>query len=332
MCHPLYGEWKRGWKMIKSHPAYEVNHDSEVRRVGTFKNLTPDFGRIRLVNDGVRTNRMRYAISLATFFPDCVPENMDDMTVDHMDENSSNNHINNLQWMTRSENSSKSNFQQERKRHSHKVYMIRIKSMLIENVHSSIEDAAKCANVKDLKWFRMVVMMGVSVGDFYWCSEHIRTMLGEEWRTSSVLEEMLLEKGATEECARTLRVSNLGRVLCGDKVTRGRKKNAKRKYRYFRNFTVHQLVWAAFHNSDPRNTGMVICHTDDDQYMYHDEGGNMSYTNELRSLRMDTQSNNMLEYHQFKLAKRKASPTFVPLVLSKRFKNLRFTGLSGSSL
>src|SRR5579872_2991926 len=108
--HPKYGVYEEGWKQVSVKEQifenYEINEQCQVRNKITLDIHKPTKKqRVGLWQSRKRYNRHIYMLALCSFFPHINP----DQTVDHIDENCHNNDINNLQWLSRSENSSKSN-------------------------------------------------------------------------------------------------------------------------------------------------------------------------------------------------------------------------------
>ena len=103
-------------KEIKEYPKYSITEDGEVwsfRRKKP-KKLKPQgatqnkrYHQVRLFNKEYPKGRLQYIHRLV--YETFVGEIGDDNTIDHIDENPSNNHYTNLQVMTQSDNSSKSN-------------------------------------------------------------------------------------------------------------------------------------------------------------------------------------------------------------------------------
>jgi len=101
----LTGIINEEWKPISGYPNYEVSNLGNVRNVSTSRILKPGqntFGYLHVVlcaNNIRKTFRVHRLV--ATEFID----NPDNKTeVDHMDHNKQNNCINNLRWVSRSEN------------------------------------------------------------------------------------------------------------------------------------------------------------------------------------------------------------------------------------
>lgn len=98
---------KEQWKTIAEFPNYEVSNYGQVRRV--WKNHTNlketmlnKFGYeiVHLSKDGVNKHRSIHRLVALAFLdnPDNLPE------VNHIDGNKENNCVDNLEWVTRSQN------------------------------------------------------------------------------------------------------------------------------------------------------------------------------------------------------------------------------------
>lgn len=94
------------FRQIPGYTNYEVNQSGQIRRIGTSSPLrtsTNNKGYIQIKVDETSL-RAHKAVALAWLG---VPTNQTDM-VNHKDENKSNNHYSNLEWVTNRENVSHS--------------------------------------------------------------------------------------------------------------------------------------------------------------------------------------------------------------------------------
>jgi hypothetical protein len=93
------------WRIIVEFPEYEVSDCGNVRRISSGKVLKPGKSGARrcynFVMLGLGNNRTIHRLVALTFIPN--PENKP--CVDHKDGNTFNNAVENLRWVTRSENS-----------------------------------------------------------------------------------------------------------------------------------------------------------------------------------------------------------------------------------
>jgi hypothetical protein len=95
---------KENWKTINDYPNYEISDLGNVRNIkkGTCMKLITDkngYKQVHLFNKG--KNKMLYVHRLvANAF---IPNTLNKPTVNHIDGNTSNNNVNNLEWATMSE-------------------------------------------------------------------------------------------------------------------------------------------------------------------------------------------------------------------------------------
>jgi hypothetical protein len=92
------------WKQIQDFPNYQISTFGNVKNIITNKLLKPSnkggYYNISLVNSYCKKTVKIHRLVAITFIPN--PENKSD--VNHKDKNKKNNHIDNLDWMTRKEN------------------------------------------------------------------------------------------------------------------------------------------------------------------------------------------------------------------------------------
>lgn len=93
------------WKQIK-HLHYSINNFGNIRNDLTGKQLKPQkniygYMVILLYDNGKPLHFQIHRLILETFKP---VENMQNLQVNHIDNNRSNNNLNNLEWVTPSEN------------------------------------------------------------------------------------------------------------------------------------------------------------------------------------------------------------------------------------
>lgn len=97
---------KENWTPVFDNENYEVSMLGEVRRSDTHKvlkqKMTKDgYMRINLSDNGIRKTRQVHRLVLQTFVECHDPNNMQ---VNHIDGNKTNNEITNLEWVTGKEN------------------------------------------------------------------------------------------------------------------------------------------------------------------------------------------------------------------------------------
>ena len=109
------------WKEIKDFPNYEVSNKGQVRNVKTGRMLKPyvnlgggkGYYKVRLTSEPYKTKQFFVHRLVAEAF---IPKEKEEYTdVNHIDENKLNNVVDNLEWCTRSYNTSYGSAQ---KRHS----------------------------------------------------------------------------------------------------------------------------------------------------------------------------------------------------------------------
>jgi hypothetical protein len=118
------------WRVIASHPAYEVSSAGEVRRDGKVLKTWSCRGYkgIALCMDSIQTKHRIHRLMALAFIPN--PENKQE--VDHINRIRHDNRVENLRWATRSENQSNINVQINNKlghqhiRLNHGSYQVRI--------------------------------------------------------------------------------------------------------------------------------------------------------------------------------------------------------------
>jgi hypothetical protein len=103
------------WKVIKQTPNYEVSNLGSIRKIGTTKILKGSLcgkrnGKYRyskhgLINDAERIFNLSHRIVAMTFIDN--PNNY--AQVNHIDENTFNNCVSNLEWVSNQQNSRHSN-------------------------------------------------------------------------------------------------------------------------------------------------------------------------------------------------------------------------------
>lgn len=98
------------WLPIPGFPGYEVSNFGQVKsykQVKAGKLLTPKknhkgYFEVRLQDiDGAQVSKFVHRLVLMVFSP---VRGMEDLTVDHIDNNIENNHLSNLRWLTAEEN------------------------------------------------------------------------------------------------------------------------------------------------------------------------------------------------------------------------------------
>lgn len=97
------------WKRVKGFPMYRVSNRGRVISLhsGREKFLVPEidrdgYARVVLCNNGFYKRYLIHRL-VAEHFIEC-PDNYDELTIDHLDHDKTNNRPDNLEWVTTSEN------------------------------------------------------------------------------------------------------------------------------------------------------------------------------------------------------------------------------------
>lgn len=93
------------WKDIEENPNYQVSNHGRVKNKHTDRILKPrgavnDYKQVCLYKDGIGVNRRVHRLVAKAFIPNYAEE----LQVNHIDGNKSNNYLDNLEWVTRLEN------------------------------------------------------------------------------------------------------------------------------------------------------------------------------------------------------------------------------------
>ena len=298
--HPVYGVFQTGWKPCRdaegqTYPLYEVNSQCQVRNTKTKNILAPNkHAQVSLCTDGKVKTRYIYQLCLASFFPHVTPKT----TVDHIDENHDNNTLCNLQWLTRREQTVKSNKLKPRNSgpaRSKRVQQLTLNGELVK-VFDSTKQAATLLNIGQGNIALCAGGVRPTCNGFKWqyeVMERDKDLPGEEWKTSDWLRAELKKRTKlSKRGIGKVRVSNMGRLQTSMGIkTKGKRNPSKHKNRNYHAIEVHQLVWWAFRTERPPDH-LEICHDDTAPL---DEDG--CYTNALSTLRLDTHPNNLKECH-----------------------------------
>ena len=304
--HPLYGPWIDGWKVIPQFPKYEINEFSQVRskKFQRLISIQSNTFAVLYNNQNKRVKAIVYRLCLLAFFPHIAPSE----TVDHIIEGDrSNNFVNNLQWLTRSENTRKSNTCQPRHtgtKRSKSIEQWNLEGTSLIATFCSARNASEATNISHGNICHCANGNRPSAGNFVWkwtFTKSQENLNGEVWQTSDRLKELLKTcKKHTQPLTATsiskILVSNCGRIKTAQGIiTVGNKVPISPKRREYNGILVHKLVWATFGSREPDYTqGEEICH---DDLAPLDEDG--CYTNAFATLRIDTHSNNIRESYKY---------------------------------
>lgn len=132
------------WKEVKNYPDYQVSNLGRIKsfkqsKEGRFLKPTSHKGYLKVdfcVN-GKPTQMLVHRVVLSTFSP---IENWEEMTVNHIDGNPLNNNLDNLEWLTQSENTSYSRRVLQTGNSIKRVHIIRMNG--VEEYYNSVTEAA----------------------------------------------------------------------------------------------------------------------------------------------------------------------------------------------
>lgn len=98
------------WKTLKEYSNYAISSTGNVKNTNTDRVLVSTVNRYGYLQIGLRQKGVRekkfFLIHrlVALYFIDSVPDNFDNLEVDHIDHNKTNNNIENLRLVTKVEN------------------------------------------------------------------------------------------------------------------------------------------------------------------------------------------------------------------------------------
>ena len=149
--------------MIEVWKEWPEDNDYEVSTLGRVRSSRS--GRLRILKGGLVFGR-RYINNVAvyrmvaqTFLPN--PENKP--TVNHIDEDPTNNHLTNLEWMTYQENSAYSN--------NKKVYKRNPLTFIVVGSYPSYTIAARAVGLKNTAAIGQAVRLQGRSAGYYWTKE-----------------------------------------------------------------------------------------------------------------------------------------------------------------
>ena len=303
--HPVYGHYENGWKVISDFPNYSVNELSQVTNIKRKRMLKHDSKfSVHLRNKNEMIHAFIYNLSLTTFFPHI---KRNGRTVDHIKEGDrSNNHIENLQWLTQKQQNIKSSKLQPRNGGPKRSRAIEQWSLdgttKIAEFVSSMAAERECKSQNIFVWNAHISACAngrrKSCGGFIWKLKYDITqdnLENEEFKTSEKLKEILgtikiQGKPLTKHSISKIKVSNKGRILTATGIkTKGKIGGNQPKYRFYY-LGIAKLVWSVFGDRQPGITAHgekeFICH---DLSIPLDEDG--CFSNAIEHLRLDTASN-----------------------------------------
>lgn len=133
------------WKNIESYPGYQVSNLGRIKsfkqsKEGRILNLKGSKGYLKVdfCINGKIYQRMVHRIVLSTFAP---IQGWEELTVNHIDGNTFNNKLENLEWMTSSENTSYSRRVLRTGNATKRVHVVKLNGD--ENFYESTTEAAR---------------------------------------------------------------------------------------------------------------------------------------------------------------------------------------------
>lgn len=300
----FYGFWAKGWRdVVGFEGMYEINHMCQVRNKKTKRILKTCRDRVPLYNKQKKKFiKVVYHLALEAFFPHIARNGRG---VDHIDEDHSNNALNNLQWMIGTLNSTKSNKLRPRMTgvsRSKPVEQWSKDGNEKLREFTSTHEAARETGISQGHISKCARNQNQFSGKYLWRFKNLESQEdyhGEIWKTNDTLQNMLL---SSKVC-----VSNMGRILTSNGLkTKGTKRPGSSGHRRYQNYSVHQLVWVVWGDGRPlpsNGSNLVVCHNDS---IPRDEDNCVS--NAIEHLRLDTRSANAKEYnHAKKIARMQES-------------------------
>lgn len=325
--HPIYGTIKYNiWKQLYVHktdkntkehqffvqPNYEILFKNcketpfIIRNKKRKRPIKSHYGCYTLANNGINTKYSEIHIAIASAFPHILPKN----TVDHINDDYTDNRIANLMWMERNENSKKG--QKKATRNSNKnggrrgKYVImrkpdktdknnREKSIPIglfrsinkcsQFIIDNIIQKDKKPKIKTIssKIRRALSTSRLKAYGYYYDTFEIK-IDNEEWKSHPQYPEYQLSTHGRFK-------NSYGIISCPTKMRNGAKYSrvsVKKSQNY-----VHKLVWETWVGPIP--DGMDIMH--DDTAPLCKDG---SYRNWLCDLSIGTRKENMISFHKHK--------------------------------
>ena len=274
---------------------YEVSNMCRIRSTVTYNVIWDnerDVG--SLSGDGVKRKLRRHRVCLASFYPNKIPDNINEYDCDHIDGNHDNMVLSNLQWLSKSDHVKKTMVQTKGTRKSQvekigkKVKVVAVKGTGDIKLIGTVYGSTHCA-ARELQLNKSSI--GHSATNGLWAGKSYKF----EYVTQPLLEnEIFVTLGNYE-------ISNRGRIkMINGKITVGRNMG-EIKYRATRiklqgdnkerHYYMHILVWIAHNGPIPK--GFKVMHND----TYHTLDSEGKQRNWLEDLSLGTQSENIQSYH-----------------------------------
>lgn len=317
ICHPVYGgTLEPGFRPIPGYSRYTVDENCRViGPCGKIRKTTNDYRvHVRADDDSKKVMRFNYHLALLAFYPDVTPLD----SVDHIDEDYRNNHITNLQWMTRGDNSRKSKLgvsNNSGPAQSKPVWLLDgFKGVRMTRYKSAtsaaLEMEATTGKVLAQGHIsRSAASTGrLAVQGYFFAYEEQPDLPDEEWRTSATLDHVLNQVDKSDD--EKIKVSSFGRIRNSKGIKKRGYKKERRSDGLYRVTCVngvlyydHQLIFMGWYNKlapgiderDENGARLVICH--DDTAPKDESNG---YRNWPRDLKIGTQKENIQSHHDEK--------------------------------
>lgn len=133
------------WKDIKEYPGYQVSNEGRIKSFKQSKEgkilkskISAGYAGVDFRKDGRTHYGLVHRIVLSTFAP---IENWENLTVNHIDGDCLNNNLENLEWMTQSENTAYSRSVLQTGNRTRRVHVITLRGE--EKFYESVTEAAK---------------------------------------------------------------------------------------------------------------------------------------------------------------------------------------------
>lgn len=280
------------WKPIPGFDNYEVNNESIRNKTTKHILKISSKGTVSLRNRNKIIVKSSGWFILIAHFPKIEVKEC----VFHKDLDWKNNHIDNLEFLTRSEVSKriktgKKISKKTIKKISKLIGQYDDEQKLIQTFSSAVE-ASRVLNITRRN-IRNSIDIGTKAGGYRFKrikQSDQQFLPGEIWieakNNQRVLNLLQKHRDNIENIGK-VRISNLGRIFTSnDIITSG--SSVRKRYRAYNNIEIHRLVYAAFGQSDLKEN-QEVCHIDE---LTLDEDGCIN--NAITNLYTGTHSENMM--------------------------------------
>lgn len=296
MTHPIYGpfildQWIPVLYPNRTFGNYEVKINAEgfiVRNINTNRHLKP-YNSMITIGKGNKCHIPKLLLSSA------FPHINSDETVDHIDNNPSNNSILNYQWMSLSENSKKSQEKSYVPRNGQKV-ILKKKSGEVLGSFKNINLAAvfiKESHKKDISLKSLESKISRAIKNPHFSVYGYQFSLFNNDCRDEIWKPVIIEGNPTIYLASNYgKIKNIHDQYSSQTIVRENPKYKQVSINY-KSYYVHRIVWSAFYGNIPM----------DKEVLHNDMIGILpdgSYRNYLEDLTLGTRSENMISYHQQK--------------------------------